>query len=182
MYGWPIHVIWTTYMTWPPGEGRGHWSPLFDLYGGLVEQGHRLNIPDRATVNRATELAKEPPRVLTSSDQEIVADTIGEVLNNQMESSARIYAAAIERTHVHVLLGPLDENIERVVGRLKGRTSSAVVARGSEPGRKRTWTAGYWKVFLYDSRSIRPVMEYIEAHNLRRGLMAAPYQWITPVG
>src|SRR3954468_16928957 len=97
-----------------------------------------------------------------------------------MEPTARIHAAAIERTHVHLLLSPLDEDIERVVGRIKGRTSSAVVHQGSEPGRQRTWTAGYWKVFLFEDRAAPLVARCIEAHNERRGLPAAPYDWITP--
>ena len=58
-----IHVIWTTYMTWPPGDPRGHWSPLFDMYGGLIERGHKLNLPDPVTLQMATELARESPRV-----------------------------------------------------------------------------------------------------------------------
>ena len=78
------HVIWTTYMTWPPGDDRGHWSPLFDLYGHLIEQGHRLNLPDPVTRSRASEWAREPPRVLTPSDRRIVADTIRDVLATQM--------------------------------------------------------------------------------------------------
>ena len=97
-----------------------------------------------------------------------------------MEPSAAVHAGAVERTHVHLLLGPLQEDIERVVGRLKGRTSSEVIARGSEPGRKRTWTAGYWKVFLFEDRSVPMVVRYIEAHNERHGKPAAPYPWITP--
>lgn len=34
-----IHLVWTSYGTWLPGDDRGHWSPLFDFYGHLVERG-----------------------------------------------------------------------------------------------------------------------------------------------
>ena len=174
-----IHAIWTTYMTWPPGDARSHWSALFDFYGRLIEQGHKLNLPDRNTRQHAMELAKEPPRLLSELDQRIVADTIGGLLKADIRG--KVHAAAVERTHVHLLFGPLNENIERVIGRIKGRTSSEVIARGSEPGRRRTWTAGYWKVFLFDERSLPFVARYIEAHNERRGLPAAPFGWITPL-
>jgi hypothetical protein len=80
-----IHAIWTTYLTWPPGDPRGHWSPLFDFYGKLIAQGHRLNLPDPATVQHAKSLAKEPERVLAPEDQQIVADTIGEILRIDFE-------------------------------------------------------------------------------------------------
>src|SRR5438046_7801362 len=93
-----IHVIWTTYMTWPPGDPRGHWSALFDLYGRLLDGGHKLNLPDKETHRRSLELAKEPERVLTSLDQKIVADTIGILLRGDFEGRIPVYAGAIERT------------------------------------------------------------------------------------
>ena len=176
-----IHVIWTTYMTWPPGDPRGHWSPLFDFYGHLIDQGHHLNMPDPATLVHATALAKEPPKILTPDEQQIVADTIGDVMRTPTVPRFQVLAAAVERTHTHLLLSWLNEAIDRIVGRLKGRSSSEVIARGAEPGRHRTWTAGYWKVFLFEERSIPIVGRYIEAHNERRGLPPVPYEWITPL-
>jgi REP element-mobilizing transposase RayT len=138
-----IHAIWTTYGTWLPGDARGHWSALFDLYGHLKDRGHKLNLPDAFTHQRATQLMKEPPHILTPLDQSIVADTIADVLHNQMKSAARVYAGAVERSHVHLLFGRLQEDITRVVGRIKGRTSSEVLKRGTEKDRTRTWTEGY---------------------------------------
>src|SRR5437879_13230424 len=72
-----IHVIWTTYMTWPPGDARGHWSSLFDLYGHLIERGHKLNLPDTITLKHAQSLATEPPKVLSPIEIDLVADVIG---------------------------------------------------------------------------------------------------------
>ena len=71
-------------MTWPPGDARGYWSALFDFYGHLIDDGHHLNLPDPTTLHHATQLAKEPPKILTEQEQQIVADTIGEVLRTQM--------------------------------------------------------------------------------------------------
>lgn len=175
-----IHVIWTTYLTWPPGDPRGHWSSLFDLYGRLIEQGHKLNVPDKETNRRSLELAKEPERVLTSSDQEIVASTIQSVLRQELEGRVPVYAGAIERTHVHLLLGETNVAIDRIVGIIKSKTSSAVIAQGSERNRTRTWTTGYWKVFFFDLLAIPTVQNYIERHNERRGLPRVPYCWIKP--
>jgi REP element-mobilizing transposase RayT len=172
-----IHLVWNTYMTWPPGDDRGHWSALFDLYGHLTGQGHQLNLPDPVTVEIAKSLAKEPERVLTELDRQIIAETIGAVVT---EYQVPVYAAAIERTHVHLLLGPTDEPIENLVGRIKGRSSSQVIKRGSEPGRGRTWTTGYWAVFVYDLGAIPTIQNYTEEHNRRKGLAYAPYEWIIP--
>src|SRR5436190_762642 len=62
----------------------------------------------------------------------------------------RIEAAAIEPNHVHLQLAPLAHDIEDAVGRLKSQTSSALLKLPENWDRKRTWTAGYWKVFLFD--------------------------------
>jgi hypothetical protein len=137
-----IHAIGTTYLTWPPGDERGHWSALFDLYGQLLERGHKLNLPDRETKRRSLELTKEPERVLNELDQAIVAGTIGQVLSVDLEGRVPVYAGAVERTHTHRLFGEVPFPIDNVIGRIKSRTSGAVIARGSEPWRTRTWTAG----------------------------------------
>lgn len=174
-----IHAIWTTYLTWPPGDPRGHWSALFDFYGHLIDHGHKLNLPDPLTVDYAIANANEPERILTSEDQVIVANTIADVLHD-LKPKVDVYAAAIERTHVHILYAATPHPISQLVGRIKGRTSSEVIAHGSETWRERTWTAGYWKVFLFEEIGVREVQRYVEAHNLRRGLSAAPYAWIKP--
>ena len=75
----------------------------------------------------------------------------------------------------------MNEDIAKFAGRIKGRTSSAVGAMPKNAGRERVWTSGYWKVFLFDELGVTAVREYIEAHNVRRGLAAAPYPWIVPV-
>ena len=90
------------------------------------------------------------------------------------------YAAAIEPTHVHLLLGALEENIAQFVGRLKGTSSSAALKLPHNRDRRRIWTAGYWKVFLFDESAMRAVIEYIESHN-RRAALPAAFDWITPI-
>ena len=167
-------------MTWPPGDRRGHWSALFDFYGRLIERGHKLNLPDPQTVARAEELAKEPERVLNELDRRVVADTIGIVLRDDLEGRVPTYAGAVERTHTHLLLGETTINIDKLIGRIKSRTSSAVIKSGSEPWRTRTWTTGFWRVFVYDVTAIPDIQRYIERHNERAGLPPAPHPWITP--
>lgn len=167
-------------MTWPPGDPRGHWSPLFDFYGELVAQGGQLNLPDPITYKRSVELAKESPRILTTEDQHIVAETIGEIFCHDFNNQMPIHGLAIEKNHVHLLLGEMTSSIDQIVGRVKSKTSSQLIQRGSEPNRKRTWTTGYWKVFIFDSGIVPAVQQYIENHNIRQGLPAVPFAWIRP--
>lgn len=176
-----IHVIWTTYGTWLPGDRRGHWSAMLDLYGRLKQAGHQLNMPDAETHSRARSLMKESPKELTIDDIHIVTDILGSYLAPGSPGATSCHACAIEPAHVHLLLGPVGEPIGTFVGRLKGASSSAVLRRPGNHGHKRIWTAGYWKVFLFEDEAVYAVAEYIEAHNTRRGLPPAPFPWITPI-
>jgi len=179
-----IHLVWTTYGTRLPGDPEGHWSPLFDMYGTLIEKGGKLNRPDLTTQTFAQEQMKEPPKILDLHEMTVVADTLGQLLrppNHKDCSLPWAYAAAIEPNHIHLLLAPINEPIGTVVGRLKGKTSSSLLALRQNEARTRTWTARYWKVFLFDIDSLEAAKIYIEAHNLRRGLAATPYPWISTV-
>jgi hypothetical protein len=182
-----IHVIWTTYMTWPPGDPRGHWSSLFDLYRRLIEKGHKLNLPDPVTLKHAQVLAHEPPKTLLPAEIDLVANVIGAHCPYTPQHAGGYVkidgfcpiAAAVERTHTHLLLEPLSMDIGQVVGRLKSATSSAVCFLGNTD-RRRTWTTGYWKVFLFEDEVVPIVANYIEHHNERRGLPRTSHDWIHP--
>ena len=175
-----IHVVWTTYGTWLPGDARGHWSPLLDFYGRLKRAGHQLNLADPETHRHARSIMKEPAKRLTGNDSQVVAGEIGRQLSPGMPGAMwKIHAATIEPTHVHLLFGRLRDDIGTVVGRLKSRTSSVLLKQTTNVGRSRIWTAGYWKVFIFDESVIPIVIQYIQEHNLRRRQPAAPFDWIT---
>ena len=181
-----IHLIWTTYGTWLPGDDRGHWSPLFDFYDHLIERGGKLNRPDLVTHERAIERMKESPKTLSEIEMTTAAETLGALVQWPGKTPVNpdlpfIYAAAIESTHVHLLLAPVQEAIGTVAGRFKGKTSSDILALPHNHGRERTWTAKYWKVFLFDALALETVKSYIAEHNIRRGLPASPFPWISPI-
>ncbi len=85
----------------------------------------------------------------------------------------RIQATAIERTHLHLLFGPLKDPIGEVVGRIKSRTSSALLKLPVNHDRRRIWTTGYRKVFLFDDDAMAQVAEYVNAHRGRRASRSA---------
>lgn len=41
--------------------------------------------------------------------------------------------------------------------------------------RQRTWTADFWRVFLYDGEGLNAVYKYIIDHNLRANRPAHPW-------
>ncbi len=180
-----IHIISTTYGSWLPGDPSrpaGHWSPLFDTYGQVRKEGGQLNLPDEATFRIAREQMLEPPKTLSDDEQRTVANSFRHNVFDAGRARCQVIALAIEATHFHMLIGPLcSEDIGRFVGRLKGCASSAILEMiTNQPGkRKRIWTRGYWKVFLFDEVSVSMVRKYVEKHNTRRGLPANPYaDWV----
>lgn len=178
-----VHWIWSTYGTWLPGDERGHWSPLFDLYGRVVERGGKLNMPDPVSMAHALSLAKEPPKILDAAEQRTVADVIGKLVRppgtgESGDQRPAAWAAAVEQNHVHLLTAVPAELFGAFVGRLKGMSSSAVLA--GRAARARTWSSGYWKVYLFDLLAVEMVMRYIDVHNERKGMAAKPYGWISP--
>ena len=184
-----IHVVWTTFLTWLPGDERGHWSPLLDFYGRLIRDGHRLNIADETTRTTARRLAKGPAVSLRQSEVAVVADTIAEVLRGGLTVGAvggvpaaawTAHAAAIETQQVHLLLAANREPIRLFVGRAKGKSSSRINAANGTAG-QHIWTAGFWRVFLFDWAAVKATRDYVVNHNLRRGLPAYPFDWITPL-
>jgi hypothetical protein len=174
-----IHLVWTAYGTWLPGDDRGHWSPLYHFYGDVIQRGGQLNRSDLTTWEIARERLTEPAKILTKDERIVVASTLGTLLGGMNQPKA--YAAAIEETHIHLLLGPVEEKIHVTAGRLKGCSSRDVLAMSPNGGRKRTWTSKYWKVFLFDEIAFFAVKQYIEEHNLRRGLSASPHDWLTRI-
>jgi hypothetical protein len=183
------HIVFATYGTWLPGDSRGHWSPLLEFYGRVAAAGHRLNLPDPCTERRAAEAMKEPERRLTPADIRCVADTIGRIVSGETVGNytpprpGRLFtahAAAIERTHVHLLVGVLDFPLDRVIGWIKGVSSSQVLKLPHNVGCRRTWATGYWHVDLYDTWAVAYAQRYIVDHNRRRGLPEHPYTWLTP--
>lgn len=169
-----IHAIWTTYGTWLPGDARGHWSALLDFYGHVLQRGQQLNPPDTATQTRAKVLMREPERVLNEEEIRLISTTLDDYLAPGMPGETwRLHTTAIERTHVHLLFGPLSTPIGEVVGRIKSRTSSALLKLPTNQDRRRIWSTGYWKVFLFDDNAIAQVARYIDAHGGRRASRAA---------
>jgi REP element-mobilizing transposase RayT len=155
------------------------------MYGHLIESGGKLNRGDITSENSTRELMKETPKILDAEEAAVVAKTLGTLVRRPTDKDSTlpcIIAAAIESNHVHLLLAPLNEPIGIVAGRFKGKTSSAVLAMPQNKGRTRTWTAKYWKVFLFGMEALETVKLYVEDHNVRRGLPASPFPWISPVG
>lgn len=169
-----IHLVWTTYGTWLPGDPRGHWSPLFDVYGHMRERGGKLNPGDTTTHQIAAERMSEPTKRLSLIEELLVGQSIAETCRGVLHP----LAVAVEPTHVHLLIKGTTVPVGEVVGRLKSNSGARLLRLPINLGRQRVWTTGYWKVFLFDEKAVATVQSYIERHNTDRGLPAKRFDWI----
>lgn len=172
-----MFLTWATYATWLPGDPRGHWSALLDRWGHYVGGRGCLNPGDAFTLERAKMTAAGSEVVLSDDEQERVAGLVPTILDR-----GRVYALAVEPTHVHLLLEPVQDDVGTLAGKLKSRTSSAVLAARGNPPVRRVWVSGYWVRYLDSEDAVWGVQSYIEDHNRRRGLPVARWDWVRPFG
>ncbi|HEX5471066.1 MAG TPA: hypothetical protein VFW73_04230, partial [Lacipirellulaceae bacterium] len=132
-------------------------------------------------------------------EKKIIGSEFGTIVREQHH---RIYATAILATHVHVVFGPLGENLDTVIARLKRRTAAAVLKRRREmpatadPAKmaglyrrpilsrrapRSLWSAGKFPVFIFDEQHLFNAIEYVRDHNRRVGSAADPFDWIEPL-
>src|SRR3972149_7402409 len=94
------HFVKSGYGLWLPGDTRGHWSTTWDEQIGYCEP-HQLHAGDPVRERMAGERMKHAPTRLTPAMIDAVADAIAA---GSREADWQIAAAAIESTHMHLLL------------------------------------------------------------------------------
>ena len=169
-----FHLVKSGYGLWLPGDSRGHWSSAWDEQIGYCEP-HRLHNGDTELERMARERMTYPPTLLTSAMIESVASAIGSCV---VASEWRIEAAAIESTHMHLLTTYTSRNIDGVAKWIAQQTTKAVHRETTFKGP--LWCEGKWLAFVSNHDHWNNTRQYIEQHNLRRGLAAQPWNWITP--
>jgi REP element-mobilizing transposase RayT len=187
------HAIWGTYGFWLPNDPRGSWSNFVASweifrYGEIVRAGTRFS---RAAVEHdfkkrmAAKTAMKYPAVVLDG---VMARAVGRGFAKAVEASGyKVLACAIMPDHVHVVVRRHEQDIERIVGHLKGRASTRMEEDGVHPlmrfrgrdGRVPTaWAEGCWKVFLNTPEEIARAVGYVEENPLREGLRAQRWSFV----
>jgi REP element-mobilizing transposase RayT len=167
------HLVKSAYGHWLPGDQRGHWSSAWDEQIGYF-QPHHLHAGDPIRERIAEERMKHPPTRFTSSMIDAVACAVGECAE---DSDWRVAAAAIEPTHMHLLLTYTERDIDGTAKWIAQVTTKKIhtTTRFTGP----VWCEGKWLEFIFELDHWENTGRYIERHNLRRGLPARPWEWIT---
>ena len=166
------HLVKSAYGLWLPGDVRGHWSSAWDEQIGYYEP-HHLHVGDPARERMAKERMKHPPTRFTPIMIDAIASAVGDCAT---DSDWRVVAAAIESTHMHLLLTYSERDIDGTAKWIAQKTTKEVHKTTSFSGP--VWCEGKWREFIYDPDHWENTRQYIERHNLRRGLPVQPWDWI----
>lgn len=161
------------YGLWLPGDTRGHWSTGWDEKIGHYEP-HHLHIGDPMRKRMAQERMRHPPTRFSTAILKVIAQAVATCAS---ESDWKIAAAAFESTHMHLLMTFSECDVDGIAKWLAQRTTKGVHKRTSFSGP--LWCEGKWLEFVFDRSHYENIRDYIERHNLRRGLPAQPWPSIT---
>ena len=166
------HLVKSGFGLWLPGDERGHWSEAWDVELGFIEP-HTLHPGDPIRKRMAQERMKHAPVGFTPEMMDVIMATVDECV---AQSTWRIAAAAIECTHMHLLITYSGMDIDKTAKWLAQETTKAVHRKTAHTGP--VWCEGRWRGFVYDLLHWDSSIAYIERHNVRRGLSAKPYGFI----
>jgi REP element-mobilizing transposase RayT len=190
------HAIFGAYGFWLPNDPRGSWSDFvasWELFrfgeatGGIkIHRSVAHANHDRDLRTAAKKALKFPPVTLDRPQVNSVAAGFAIARD---KSTYLVWACSIMPDHVHVVMARHDQDIEKMVGHLKGRATQQLAKNGLHPlaeFQKPTeppltvWAENCWKVFLNDDADVRRAVKYVEDNPLREGQPRQDWNFVTP--
>jgi REP element-mobilizing transposase RayT len=155
-----LHITWTCYATWLPGDRRGYVSTTVLPEGGSLPRQNTPGTPvtadDPFTRERAQALQKEPAVYLSPHEALAAAEALVEAARAR---AWRIMRAAVMANHVHVVLTNCPDDGPAVRRVLKGCSQAALSKATGR--RQRWWTAGGSDRYKHDHAAIEAAVEYV---------------------
>lgn len=181
-----FHMTWTTYGHWFPNDPRGSWSdevwnPKLTAVRAL-DDGHRVKGPRPVSkVELQAFLDSARPQLrwnvvqLNQTERQSVVAVIDEVA---CAMNLTVRACAALSNHVHLVVDRSSASYERIVSRVKGRSSQAVRKLRDIPAalarrdRIPVWTRGYWCRYINTAPYMKHAIRYVQRHAGRTDLEA----------
>ena len=155
-----LHITWTCYGTWLPGDRRGHVSNTLGAVPGFIPKQNVPRTPYSAgdSYTRAQAHARQKDStVLLTKEQALAA------ANALVDAAHRrgwiIVRAALMANHVHVLITDCPTDGEAVRRILKGNSQAALSDQLGHS--RRWWTAGGSDRYKNDQVAIDTAIQYI---------------------
>ena len=139
-------LTWTTYSSWLQGDKRG-WVKDGEIY--------RAN---KALFEANKNSQRQGAVILSKIHIEKVKDEIFESVKSLKQ---HIYALAVCKSHVHLLVSNIDKPIHIVCGYYKARTTKLLKKFGVN---SRAWSRGFDKRYCYDKKDVSRRIGYIKKH------------------
>jgi REP-associated tyrosine transposase len=190
-----FHVIFSTYGFWLPNDPRGSWSDWVRRWD-LVRFGKATKAQTRESVaaahhdhvlRRSAKQSLSYPEVRFTGLQ---ARSVGKGFHRaSLEGGYPILACSILPQHVHMVLGPHDRRMERIVGHLKAKATQQLNQDSLHPleGYKQAdgttpspWARNSWKVFIFSEDHLRRAISYVEKNPLKEGKPAQRWSFVYP--
>jgi REP element-mobilizing transposase RayT len=168
------HYVKSCYGLWLPGDERGSWSEAWDDQIGFTEP-HTLHPADPVRRRMAEERMAHAPVRLSPEMVDAVIDAITDCAAVSAGGFA-VVAAAIESTHVHLLIPYSGRDIDKTAKWLADRTTKALHTK--TPHRGPVWCKGKWCSYVFEQTHWENTARYIERHNIRHGRGARPYPFL----
>ncbi len=166
------HLVKSTYGMWLPGDDRGSWSSRWDQEIGYTEP-HMLHPGDPVRLRMAQERMLHRPVVLDHLMSAAIERAIGQCA---AASRWKVSAGTIEPTHIHLLLTPGTDDIDKTCKWLAQQMTKAVHEETEHRGP--VWAEGKWCTRIWVESAWHNVRKYIERHNVRKGLGVRPFRHV----
>jgi REP element-mobilizing transposase RayT len=155
-----LHITWTCYGTWLPGDDRGHVSNVRNPDRGYSPRRNTPGTPyaagDPWTLTRARSLQKQSTVWLDAGQADRVAETLVTVAKSRGWFIPR---AAVMANHVHVVVFDCPADGPAVRRVLKGTTQAALTDLADQP--RTWWTTGGSDRYKNDPTAVAAAINYV---------------------
>jgi REP element-mobilizing transposase RayT len=155
-----LHITWTCYGTWLPGDERGHVSNLPLPEGGFLPKENTPRTPyrpgDEFTHHRARSLQKQDAVFLTAKQAEVVAASLCRAAQTR---AWRIVRGTVMANHAHMVLMDCPDDGPAVRRSLKGTSNADLNDHVGH--NQRWWTAGGSDRYKNDWPAIEDAVQYV---------------------
>jgi REP element-mobilizing transposase RayT len=155
-----LHITWTCYGTWLPGDERGYVSNTLmsghDFQPKQNTPGTPVHAGDPYTFQHARALQKGPMTLLSST---LALETANALVNAACARGWRIVRGAIMANHVHVVIMDCPDDGPAVRRILKGNSQAALCEKAGQ--NRRWWTAGGSDRYKHSWEAIEAAIQYV---------------------
>jgi REP element-mobilizing transposase RayT len=155
-----LHITWTCYGTWLPGDRRGYVSNTLLPRCGWEPKENTPGTPYRAndpyTRSVARRLQKGPSVWLTGEQAWQAAEALVRTAHTR---GWRIVRAALMPNHIHVVIAECPDDGPAVRRILKGVSQAALSKHLGHS--QRWWTAGGSDRYKHDAAAIQAAVQYV---------------------